>query len=65
MGASMTPPPVTLLRRIFLKVEVLLVALGFTYFRGTTCTPKPQLLLLIIFISCNMKTNAAMIVYPY
>ena len=28
------------------------------YFRGVRCTPKPQLLLVRAFISCNMKTNA-------
>ena len=44
-----------------LKVKVLPIGLGFTYFRGVRCTPKPQLLSVGAFTSCNMKTNAVMI----
>ena len=45
--------------------KVLPIALGFTYFRGASCTSKPQLLLVIFFIPCNMKTNTVMIIYLF
>ena len=44
-----------------LKVKILPVGLGFTYFRCVRYTPKLQLRLVGAFISCNMKTNAVMI----
>ena len=47
-----------------LKVKVLVLGLAFTYFRGVKCTPKPQLLLVTSFDSCNMKTNVVMIFLP-
>ena len=48
-----------------LEVKVLPVAIGFPYFKGTRCTPKPHLLLVTGFISCNMKRNTVMTFYLF
>ena len=34
---------------------------SFHIFLSNRCTPKPQLLLVTSFISCNMKTNGVLI----